>query len=299
VADEVDAARVLSGQSGIVTGRRARLRARLADALDDTVAWARREGARIDSATARPAGERGEVLVLGVYAPDHADSMARSVRELRTSSRSLHVALAALCEATAALRSDTVLTARRGHGKFANLNALLERVPAARADWVLVVDDDVELPRGFLDRFLAVAERLRFDLAQPALRHASHAAWPHLRRARGTVARRTAMVEIGPVTAFGPAAAAELLPFPPLEMGWGLDSHWGALAQQRGWRLGVIDATPIRHRSRETASTYDRAAAVRELQAFLRDRPHLDRDGATEVLERHRSLPPPSREPAR
>ena len=92
---------------------------------------------------------------------------------------------------------------------------------------MLVVDDDVELPRGFLDRFLFLAERFGLQLAQPALRHTSHAAWPVCRRARWTVARRTRMVEIGPLTAFHRSVAAELLPFPPLRMGWGLDSHWG------------------------------------------------------------------------
>ena len=70
------------------------------------------------------------------------------------------------------------------------------------------------------------------------------------RRARWSVARRTRLVEIGPVTAFHRSVAGELLPFPPLRMGWGLDSHWGGLALERGWRLGVVDATPVRHDSR-------------------------------------------------
>ena len=67
---------------------------------------------------------------------------------------------------------------------------------------MIVVDDDVELPRGFLDRFLAVAGRFDLELAQPALRHTSHAAWPVFRR--GAVVRRPCarVVEIGPLTAF-------------------------------------------------------------------------------------------------
>jgi hypothetical protein len=288
---EVDADRVLSGQSGIVTGRRARLRARIADAIDDGVAAVRRHGARVDAAVRESRLEDDEeVLVLGVYAPDHAAAMARSLAELRESRRRLRVGLAALGDPVEALREDTVLSGRAGHGKFENLNALLERTPTAGARWVVVVDDDVALPSRFLDRFLEVAERLRLDLAQPALRHTSHAAWPHLRRARGSIARRTRMVEIGPLTAFGPAASADLLPFPALKMGWGLDSHWAAVAAERGWRLGVVDATPIRHESRETASAYDRTAAVEELRRYLRGKPHLDRVEAARVLERHRTL---------
>jgi len=281
---------VLSGQSGIVTGRRARLRARVADALDDVSAVLRRERSRIDAAGAATGPQDGDVLVLGVYAPGHAASMARAIGELRDSRRPLRVALAALGEPAEPLRAETLLAGRAGSGKFENLNALLGQTPACEARWVVVIDDDVELPDGFLDRFLAVAERFGFDLAQPAHRHTSHAAWPHLRRARGTLARRTRMVEIGPLTAFGPLAAAELLPFPPLKMGWGLDSYWAAVAAQRGWRLGVVDATPIRHESREIAATYDRNDAIAELQGFLAGKPHLDREEAAGVLERYRTI---------
>ena len=77
------------------------------------------------------------------------------------------------------------------------------------------------------------------------------------------------MVEIGPLTAFHRSVAGDLLPFPPLRMGWGLDLHWGGLALERGWRLGIVDAVPIRHEARVTASGYDRAAAVEELRRFL------------------------------
>ena len=41
-----------------------------------------------------------------------------------------------------------------------------------------MIDDDVELPRGFLDRFLFLCERFSLTLAQPAHRLHSHAAWP-------------------------------------------------------------------------------------------------------------------------
>ena len=119
-----------------------------------------------------------------------------------------------------------------------------------------MVDDDVRFPRAFLGSFLACAEGIGLQLAQPAHRHTSHAAWSVTRRERWTLARRTRLVEIGPVTAFHSSVAAELLPFPPLRMGWGLDAHWGGLAQERGWHLGVVDATPIRH---ELAAARQRA----------------------------------------
>ena len=95
------------------------------------------------------------------------------------------------------------------------------------------------------------------------------------------------MVEIGPLTAFSQTVADALLPFPALRMGWGLDSHWGALALEHGWRLGVVDATPIRHSSRVIAATYDRDEALEELRGFLAHRPWIDRETANSVIETH------------
>ena len=59
------------------------------------------------------------------------------------------------------------------------------RIRPRRYDWLLVIDDDVALPRGFLDAFLCAAERAGLKLAQPAHRLHSHAAWPVTRRRPG------------------------------------------------------------------------------------------------------------------
>jgi hypothetical protein len=141
-----------------------------------------------------------------------------------------------------------------------------------------VIDDDVVLPRGFLDRFVHCAEDAELALAQPAHRRHSHAAWPVTRRRRGAV-RETRFVEIGPLTAFAAPTFATLLPFPALRMGWGLDAHWSALAAEHGWRLGVVDATPILHTT-PVGGGYARADAVAEAAAFLATRPYVTRDAA-------------------
>src|SRR6201999_218606 len=134
-----------------------------------------------------------------------------------------------------------------GAGKWANVNAALLATPPDNADWLLIVDDDVVLPRGFLHHFIAPPEAFGLELAQPAHAFASHAAWDITRRRPGVLARRTRFVEIGPVTALTARAAKELLPFPALQMGWGLDARWSAIAASREWPIGVIDATPVRH----------------------------------------------------
>jgi hypothetical protein len=286
--DALDVERLLSGESGIVLGPRARTAARLADLVDDAVLWARLVPPRL--ARAARAAASGSVLVLGLYSGNYAALLGRALDELSRSGRELSFALGALDSPAPALAAHTVASGLRGGGKFENLNALLERASWRESDWIVVIDDDVELPRGFLDRMLFCAERLRLQLAQPALRRASHAAWAVCRRERGTIARRTRLVEIGPLTAFHRSVAASLMPFPPLRMGWGLDLHWGGLARERGWRLGVVDAVPIRHEVRATATSYDRTEAVAELRRFLASRPHIDRETALTVVQRYRSL---------
>jgi hypothetical protein len=174
-------------------------------------------------------------------------------------------------------------------GKFENLQALLAENPPAGNDWLLVVDDDVALPAGFLDAFVFLAERFELRLAQPAHRHRSHAAWPVTRRRPGSVVRETAFVEIGPVFAFHAVTFDVLLPFPPLRAGWGLELHWSALARERGWRLGVIDATPVRHGLRPIAASYDRAGAVDEARQFLSDKPYTRAADAKRTLATYRS----------
>ena len=167
------------------------------------------------------------MLVLSVVRPQNARAAAEIGRELGASH---HDAL---------LR---IVPPAEGAGKWANLNAALLAHPPRGFDWLLIVDDDVELPRDFLDVFISLAEHHGFRLAQPAHAFASHAAWEVTRRRPGLTARRTRFVEIGPVTAIRADAFDALLPFPDLQMGWGLDAHWGALAAQRGWKLGIIDA---------------------------------------------------------
>jgi hypothetical protein len=109
------------------------------------------------------------------------------------------------------------------------------------------------------------------------------------RRRPGRLARRTRFVEIGPVTAVHADAFPVLLPFPELEMGWGLDTHWSAAAAQAGLALGVVDVTPIRH-LRPIAATYPRAAAEEEAARFLANRPYVTRAEAAETITAWRTL---------
>ena len=252
----------LSGSSGTVSSRRATLRDLILDARlrVDGTSWRLGRAAR-----AAPAPQR--ILVVGVVAgPDGAHG--------RGGGRA----------AALAPRRHTALGRAGSRGKFENLNHLLAEHPAPGHDWLLIVDDDVLLPRGFLDRFLFLAERFELRLAQPAHRRRSNAAWEVTRRRPASVVRETALVEIGPVTALHADTFEALLPFPDLRMGWGLDAHWAAVARERGWRAGVVDALPVAHRARAVGAGYSSEEAVEEARAFLETRPYLP---ATELQRTH------------
>jgi hypothetical protein len=259
-----------SGTSGQVWGIRATTRAMIGDAVCDAAAVASLAPWRVARAARR--WPRRRVLALGVERTDVPNVLAQARAELERSRHEVRFA-----------------NAPAGHrGKFENLNALLERSHAAGHDWLLLIDDDVVLPRGFLDAFVFLAERFDLALAQPAHRWRSHAAWQVTRRRPGVLARETLFVEIGPVCALRATTFDTLLPFPELQFGWGLDLHWSAVARARGWREGVIDATPVRHGLRRIASSYDPNDAVAETRRFLAERPYTPAAEAQRTLATHR-----------
>jgi Glycosyl transferase family 2 len=261
----------LSGTSGQVLGIRATSRALAADAVCEVLSWATLTPWRLRRAAAR--GPRRRILILAIEREDVPNLLAAARTELERSRHDIHLAT----------------TTAAGRGKFENLNHLLASHASSEYDWLLVIDDDVELPRGFLDQFIFLAERFDLRLAQPAHRHRSHAAFAVTRRRPGRIVRETAFVEIGPVTAFHHSTFATLLPFPALRAGWGLDAHWSAVASAHGWPIGVIDATPIRHGLRLIASSYDRADAIAEAREFLATRPYTTAREAQRTRRAHSS----------
>ena len=263
----------LSGESGTVGGLDAIRRGLLDRVLDVYELLTLRRARLARAARRRP--PRRRVLVLSVARPAHAATSAAIRTELERSRHAVE------------LRSTEPGEA----GKFENLNRLLATgEDLAAYDWLLVIDDDVVLPRGFLDRVLFLAERFDLDLAQPAHRARSHAAWRVTRRRARTAVRETPFVEIGPVTAFARDTFSTLLPFPgALRMGWGLDLHWAALARAHGWRCGVLDAVAIAHSAAPAASAYSRERASAEAREFLAERPYLSAREAQLTLRTHRA----------
>jgi hypothetical protein len=281
---------LFSGDAGDVTHPWRRVKRTVGEAAFSTIDLALLTGPRADRLARKQ--QRRRVLVASVYRP--GSLLAGALPRLTSERHEVTLALGAVKAAEPGLAEHTVAEGLGG-GKFANLNRVLGAVAEGGSapapldfDWILALDDDLVLPPRFLDRFVALCERFALDLAQPAQTLRSHAAWRVTRRRPASLVRETRFVEIGPLTAFGRRAAAELLPFPELRFGWGLDLHWAALAEERGWRLGIVDATPVRHESATVGSAYPRAEAEAEATGFLSSRPHLPASRASEVVAVHR-----------
>jgi hypothetical protein len=284
---------LFSGDAGDVTHPWRRLKRTAGEVAFSAVDLALLTGPRVDRLAAKQ--PRRRALVASVYRP--GSLLAAALPRLVSDRHDVTLALGAVGAAEPALAEHTVAEGLGG-GKFGNLNRVLGAAGGSAAgdsipttldfDWILAVDDDLVLPPRFLDRFVALCERFALDLAQPAQTLRSHSAWRVTRRRPASLVRETRFVEIGPLTAFGRRSAAELLPFPELRFGWGLDLHWAALAEERGWRLGVVDATPVRHESATVGSAYPRADAEAEAAEFLASRPHLPASRAAGVVAVHR-----------
>jgi hypothetical protein len=279
---------LFSGDAGDVTHPWRRLKRGLGEVAFEAIARAALTGPRVDRlAREQP---RLRVLVASVYRK--GSLLADALPHLRSERHDVQLVLGAVEGAAGALAEHTVAS-HLGGGKFANLNRVLagtgpRALEGLDFDWILALDDDLLLPPHFLDRFLALCERFALDLAQPAQSQRSHSAWKVTRRRAASLVRETRFVEIGPLTAFGRRAAADLLPFPELRYGWGLDLHWAALAAERGWRLGVVDATPVRHEQSIVGAAYPRAEAEAEAREFLASRSYLPASRAGEVVAVHR-----------
>lgn len=193
-----------------------------------------------------------KVLVVGVDVPARRTDLDALVRRLQTSRHEVIVKLPPM----------------GNRGKFQNINAGLEGVRIDDYDWLLVVDDDVDLPPEFLDFFLCVAELADLRICQPAHRFRSYTSWDVTQRVWNSLARVTHFVECGPITALHRSVFLYCVPFADTRWAWGIDVLWAELARQQEFRIGVVDATPIGH-LREIAESYNRQAAIDEGRQLL------------------------------
>jgi hypothetical protein len=229
------------------------------------------------------------VLVVGVYLgerPHLAASIARALGN--ATGLAVTQAWAAVGRASddPLLRGMTRTTVATPTPKFTLINRLLAGFELADFDFVVVSDDDIALPPGFLLRYLALQQHCGFSLAQPARTpHSFHDHYLTLQRP-WLLARRTRFVEIGPLFSVRADAYAALLPFDEASpMGWGYDYVWPVQMERAGLRMGIIDRTPVDHSLRPQSVSYSAPAQRHVMQDFLRQRAHLSRAETTAQVQ--------------
>ncbi|KAA6187300.1 hypothetical protein F2Q65_01875 [Thiohalocapsa marina] len=234
----------------------------------------------------------GRVLAIGVFladVPNHATTISESL--LGSSDWSVDLRWASIGARTppTALRTSTALALKQPVPKFELLNRLLRDVNPNDYSFILVIDDDVELPPHWLNEFLRWQMQLDLALAQPARTHDSYIDHYFVAQLVGIAGRTTRFVEIGPVFCIAPPAYPLLLPFDEqAPMGWGLDFVWPALLEANDLRLGIIDACPVRHALRKPVTHYDYQETARAMDAYLAARQHLTYDASQVALETYR-----------
>ncbi len=233
--------------------------------------------------------DRPSVLVVGVYLCDKENHAVEIARELGRSRRwEVQQSWIALgrSELPEPLRPLTAWRQERPVAKFMLVNRLLARLGLERHAFVLVCDDDILLPAGFVDSYLELVSRHDLALAQPARTHDSYTDNWIVERLDGLAARRTRFVEIGPLFSMRRDAARLLVPFDETSpMGWGYDFVWPLTMEQAGLRMGIVDATPVAHNLRKPVAFYDDRDAAIAMKAYLAGRWHLSPRDAFTILE--------------
>jgi hypothetical protein len=192
------------------------------------------------------------VLIVGIAVPGREGDVAAVVNAMAQSRHHVDVSAVPMAD----------------RGKFDNINYALSQVDTERYDWIIVTDDDITTPPDLLDECLFLAVKLDFRIFQPAHRFHSFCTYRVNQRDWNTLARETHFVESGPLLGFHQSTFKSLLPFPSLRWVWGIDVYWSDLARRKGWKIGVIDAVPIRHK-RRIGRSYGQVAAIEQARAFL------------------------------
>jgi hypothetical protein len=228
----------------------------------------------VQPAAARP---DSSVLVLGIYLANRQNNVADIIRTIAgTRSFRVEQRWIAMCgepptESVAAVTVDRIAQLTP---KGAIVNAQIAAADLHRFDYVVLCDDDVVLPLGFLDAFLALQERLEYRIAQPARTIGSYIDLPIVEQHPGLVARQTLFVEQGPVISIHRSAFDLVFPFNLISpMGWGLENVWSLRASERGLKMGIIDNVPVDHSMRRPVANYSWHEADHGRSALLASTP--------------------------
>jgi glycosyltransferase involved in cell wall biosynthesis len=202
------------------------------------------------------------VLVIGAYLADKTNNIHDIVSEFASCTTDISIEQHWFALGGNA-PTQTVAAATKGRfdeyqPKWAVVNTVLKNLDVRNWDWVIVADDDIVLPGGFLKIFLALSEEAGFDIAAPGRLEIGVNYHPITSATRSVDARKTNFIEGGPVVAFKTTALPSFFPFDERSgMGWGYSSVWALIAEQHGYQMGIVDATPVSHGLRRVGAAYD------------------------------------------
>ena len=192
---------------------------------------------------------------IGIEVPGRAANIHKAFGRLQQTSRhSVQISIVPMAE---------------GVGKFANAERALSTVNIYDYDWLLIVDDDVAFDGHSLDRLITLSEMAKLSISQPAHTLSSFATYSITLRKPFSFVRETHFVEIGPLTAFSREVFSDVIPFPPSRWCYGVDLVWSELARKKGFKMGIVDATPVRH-LRAVANSYNMDSARAEGEALVK-----------------------------
>ncbi|MFE9451619.1 glycosyltransferase family 4 protein [Streptomyces sp. NPDC006739] len=235
-----------------------------------------------------PTNTRRRVLVVGVVLAEVPNNAAATHAELAVARE--HVVeqrWAAIGRIPDGIPDSAIgLTVEEMVPKCVLIARLLRDIDLDAYDHLVVCDDDMTLPAGFLDRFLELQSRCGFSLAQPARTESSYIDHPIVQRQPGVLARQTLFVESGPMVSMDRSAFPHLLPLPSESpMGWGLEEVWSRRLTDAGLKLGIVDDVPVEHGMRRPTTHYRWQDAERDRQHLLAAHPHRPLADCLRVLD--------------
>lgn len=228
------------------------------------------------------------VLVVGVYMRDKPNLAPQIAADLGSRRHAVTQAWASVGSGdhgVAAMKALTRIELAEPTPKFTIVNRLLAMHDLRDFSHVIVTDDDIELPPGFVDRFIGLQQLYDFALAQPARSLQSNIDHPVTLESHARMARQTRFVEIGPLFSVAASAFPYLLPFDEsFYMGWGLDHVWPLTLEKAGLKMGIVDRTPVHHRFRPVATTYSGQTAREQMAQCLDGRATIHADDTARVI---------------
>ncbi|MCX7982230.1 MAG: hypothetical protein N2572_04875 [Syntrophales bacterium] len=230
-----------------------------------------------------------KILILGVYLTEKSNNAKDIIRLLsKTQYHEVKQEWAAIGKnrIDEELENYTVLKLAEPKPKFLLLNDMLQRHNLHLYDYIIISDDDIILPFGFLDEFIYLQDKHGFYLAQPARTSNSYIDHPIVEKQNGILARQTMYVEIGPLFSIHRNAFNVILPFDVSSpMGWGYGNVWSHEFHSKGLKMGIIDHTPVDHSIRRPVENYSWKEADEQRKNYLSKHPHLKLEECFRVLE--------------